>query len=126
MESVKVEATEKIKRGFWLTAFLILMVVTNPFIAFIYFSSPEVMIQLYPLLSVGLLYFMGSLAILNFLFAIGIWQWKKFGVYGIYVSIAIGFIINLYLGVGIRGSSFGLIGVVIIYLTTKKIWAKFS
>jgi hypothetical protein len=120
VESVEVETTEKLKRGFWLTAFLILMFVANPFTAFTYFSNPEAIIQAYPSLSVGLLYSMGSLAILNVIFAIGIWQWKKFGVYGIYVSMTIAFIINLYIGIGITGSLTGLIGVVIIYFTTKK------
>ncbi|MFY0670171.1 MAG: hypothetical protein JXQ95_19220 [Alteromonas stellipolaris] len=126
MDTVEVESTENKKRGFWLTAFLILMFVANPFTAFTYFSNPEAIIQVYPSLSEGLLYFMGLLAVLNVVFAIAIWTWRKAGVYGIYASMAIAFLINLYIGIGIVGSLTGLIGVVLIYFTTKNRWQLFS
>jgi hypothetical protein len=126
MEPVEVESKETKKRGFWLTAFLILMFVANPFTAFTYFSNPELIIQSYPSISIGLLYFMGVLALLNVVFAIAIWTWKKVGVYGIYGSMALAFCINLYIGVGIVGSLTGLLGLVLIYFTTKKRWQLFS
>jgi hypothetical protein len=126
METVEVEPMETKKRGFWLTAFLILMFIANPFTAFTYFSNPELIIQAYPSLSISLLYFMGLLALLNFVFALAIWTWKKAGVYGIYGSMALAFCINLYIGVGIVGSLTGLLGLVLIYFTTKKRWQLFS
>ena len=126
MVAVEVEPTESKKRGFWLTAFLVLMLVANPFTAFTYFSNPEAIIKVYPSLSEGLLYFMGILAVLNVVFAIAIWTWKKVGIYGIYASMALAFLINLYIGIGIVGSLTGLIGVVIIYFTTKNRWQLFT
>jgi hypothetical protein len=126
MEPVEVESKETKKRGFWLTAFLILMFVANPFTAFTYFSNPELIIQSYPSISIGLLYFMGVFALLNVVFAIAIWTWKKVGVYGIYGSMALAFCINLYIGVGIVGSLTGLLGLVLLYFTTKKRWQLFS
>jgi len=51
---------------------------------------------------------------------------EKVGIYGIYGSMALAFLINLYIGIGIVGSLTGLIGVVIIYFTTKNRWQLFT
>ena len=116
---------EERKRSFWLSAFLIIMFITNPLTAFSYFSYPEALMQTYPILSINLMYFMGVLAILNTLFVVAIWSWKKIGVYGIYFTISIAFMINLYIGVDLFGSIMGLAGVLIIFVTTRKNWSHF-
>jgi len=114
------------KRGFWLSAFLVLMFIANPLTAFAYFGNPEAITQVYPYLSIYLLYFMGLLAIVNFGLSIAIWTWKKVGVYGIYITMALAFCINIYAGLGLVSSLMGLIGAVIIYFTTKSRWEHFS
>ena len=116
---------EERKRSFWLSAFLILMFITNPLTAFSYFAYPEALAQTYPLLTVPIIYFIGALAILNTFLVVAIWSWKKVGVYGIYITMTIAFLINLYIGTGLFSSLMGLAGGVIIFVTTRKNWSHF-
>jgi len=113
------------KRGFWLTAFLVLMLLANPFTAYIYFTNPESVIDAYPGASVGLIYFLGLMCAVNVILAIGIFNWKKWGVYGFYAIAGTAFIINLYIGLGIGGSIIGLAGALIIFLLTRKKFHQF-
>jgi len=127
MENSEVmEPVESKKRGWLLSAFLVLMFIANPFTAFSYFANPEAIIQIYPTLSESLIYFMGLLALLNFVLAIAVWSWKKVGVYGIYITMALAFCINIYVGLGLVSSLMGLIGAIIIFFTTKSRWGHFS
>ena len=107
------------KRGFWLTSLLVLMMIINPLSAFSYFSNPDLILTVYPNTSLGFVYLVGGICILNVFLAIGMWMWKKLAIYGFYAVIVCGFITNLYLGVGAIGSLSGLIGGVILFLTTK-------
>ena len=126
MESNNISKVELVKkRGFWLSAFLILMFIANPLTAFTYFSNPDMIIQAYPKMTAGILYFMGAMSIVNVILAVGIWMWKKWGVFGFYGVVVIAFCINLYVGLGIAGSLVGLIGAVIIFFTTKNRWEHF-
>lgn len=113
-------------RGFWLGAFLILMFIANPIAAFSYFTNPDLLIDVYPKATIGIIYFLGIMCLGNVILAALIWSWKKIGVYGFYFIVAIAFAINLYIGLGITGSFVGLIGGVIIFLTTKKRWEHFA
>jgi hypothetical protein len=118
------------KRGFWLSAFLILMFIVNPFIAFTYICKPEVITQAIPELTSGILYFGAAMAVVNVILAAGIWTWKKWGVLGFYGAVAIAFCTNLYVGLGITGSTpgslAGSIGAVLIFFTAEKRWEHFS
>lgn len=124
-ENVEESGTEK-KRGFWLSAFLILMFIANPLTAFLYFSNPEAIVNTLPNATVGLIYFLGTMTLVNIVLAISIWKWKKWGVYGFFVIVAIAFVTNIHMGVGILGALTGLLGGVIIYITTKNRWQHFS
>ena len=124
--SEAMEQTENKTRGWLLTTFLILMLIANPFTAFSYFTNPEAIIQVYPAITYGLLNFMGLLAIINIVLAVAIWSWKKVGVFGFYLSMAVAFCINMYVGIPLAGSLMGLIGAVIIFFTTKSRWDNFS
>ena len=66
------------------------------------------------------------MSVINFAIAVGIWSWKKYAVYGMYASVAIAFVINIYLGIGIVGALFGLLGGLLIFLTTRNRWQWFS
>jgi hypothetical protein len=114
------------KRGFWLTTFLVLMFVVNPITAFTYFTQTEMIIELTPSLSVGILYFLGVIAIANVALAAGVWMWKKWAVFSFYAVGVIAFCTNTYIGIEIIPSLIGLIGPAIIYFTTKKRWEHFS
>ena len=117
---------EQKKRGFWLTAFLILMFIANPLTAFMYFSAPDLIGSTQPKATVGIVYALGVMSVINFAIAVGIWSWKKYAVYGMYASVAIAFVINIYLGIGIVGALFGLLGGLLIFLTTRNRWQWFS
>ncbi len=125
-EEVQEEAIEPRRRGFWLTAFLILMFISNPLTAYLYFSDPGLVTDLYPNANDVLVYTLALLALANTAFAAGIWAWKKWGVFGFYGSVVLAFCLNLYIGLGLVGSLFGLIGAVIIYSTTRARWEHFS
>jgi len=127
METVNAQVLPaKTKRSFWLTAFLIIMFITNPLTAFSYFAYPDALVEVYPLLSTPLIFLMGVLAICNTLLVVATWRWKKIGVYGLYTTITTAFIINLYIGVDYFGAFMGLVGALVIYVTTRKTWAQFS
>lgn len=117
---------EQKKRGFWLTAFLILMFIANPLTAFMYFSAPDLIVSTQPKATIGIVYALGVMSVINFAIAVGIWSWKKYAVYGMYASVAIAFVINIYLGIGIVGALFGLLGGLLIFLTTRNRWQWFS
>lgn len=120
------EEAEVKKRGFWLTAFLILAFIANPVTAFAYFFNPELIVDLYPKSSVVLVYMLGIMCIVNFVLAIGIWNWKNWGILGFYAVAATAFFVNLYIGLGIGGSLGGLVGIVWLVLATRKKWTLFS
>ena len=130
MENLENEISEEKdiekKRGFWLSGFLILMFIANPFTAYFYISNPEAIIDVYPNVTNEILYLLTFLTVLNIILALAIWGWKKWGVYGFFVIVVIAFAINLYIGLGIGGSLLGLIGGVVIFITTKKRWQHFS
>jgi hypothetical protein len=127
-EQEKQEQEEKIekKRGFLLTTFLVLMFIVNPLTAYTYLSNPEMVLQASPDLSVGILYFLGVISMVNVAVAAGVWIWKKWAVFSFFGIAAIAFCMNLYIGIGIMPSLIGLIGPVIIYFTTKSRWEHFS
>ena len=122
----KVNQSSERKRGFWLSAFLIIMFVVNPLTAFSYFMHPGVIIEVYPNATVGILYLLGLMSLCNVVLAALIWNWRKIGVYGFYGMVALAFVINLYLGLGVIGSLTGLIGAVIVFFTTSKRWEYFA
>lgn len=113
------------KRGFWLTGFLVLMFIANPLTAFSYFSNPEAIMIYMPGATAPVMMVLGVLAVLNFVVAVGMWLWKRWGVYGYYASVVVAFLINIYIGLGYM-SVLGFLGVLIIYLLTRKRWQYFS
>ena len=115
-----VAVIEERKRGVWLTAFLVLMVIANTLSVFNYFLNPDMVITAFPNISLGLVYLLGGVCLLNVFLAIGTWMWKKRAIYGFYIVVIFGLLINLYIGVGLIGSLSGLIGGIILFLVTKK------
>jgi hypothetical protein len=120
------EFAVKKKRGFWLSTFLILMIIVNSLTVYFYITNPDLVTGLNSRATNSVLYVLIFIACINIMLAIAIWAWKKLGVYGFYTSVIIVFFINLYLGIGIMGSMPGLVGGVIIFFTTKKRWQHFS
>ena len=113
--------TEERKRGGCLTAWLILMLIANPLVAVYYLAAGHTVKQALPNLpeyAIPLLIFLG---IANFVFALAIWSWKKWGMYGFACSAAIAFIINLT-NLGVGPSLLGLVGVGILVALVSPVW----
>lgn len=92
MDKAPVPTTKK--RGGCLTAMLIVMIVLNPLFGLYYFVSGESLSAALPGLPEIFLPILGVVGFANLAFALAIWNWKKWGVYG-FVATALGvFIIN--------------------------------
>ena len=115
-----VAVIEERKRGFWLTAFLVLMVIANALSVFVYFVNPDMIITAFPKISLELAYLLGSVCLFNVFLAINIWMWKKRAIYGFYIVVIFGVLINFYIGLGLIGSLSGLMGGMILFLVTRK------
>ena len=73
MDTNEVSGEKEIKgRGFWLSAFLILMIIVNSATVFTYIVHSEFIIQEIPKLTTGILYFVAALAFANVVLAIGL------------------------------------------------------
>lgn len=107
-----VESTEK-KRGGCLTAYLILMLIANPLIGLYYLLAGSTVRQSHPTLPEWAIPVLGLLSFANFAFAIGVWKWKRWGVYGFVGSALVAFLFNVMSGeiLVVLG---GLVGVVIL------------
>ena len=95
------------------------MMVINLFSVFVYFLNPDMIITAFPNIPSGLVYFLGAVSLFNVFLAISIWMWKKLAIYGFYIVVILGVLMNLYLGLGLIGSLSGLMGGIILYLVTK-------
>jgi len=58
---------------------------------------------------------LGILSVLNLVCAIGLFQWKKWGFYGVCVSSVIAVVVNLAIGLPPASALFGLVGIAILY-----------
>jgi hypothetical protein len=99
------------------TAWLIFMIVANSLVALMYFFNGSAISDALPgiTISPSIIMILGFVGILNVIFAIMLWQWKKLGFWGFIASSLISFGINMTIGLGIAQSLFGLIGVGILY-----------
>ena len=88
------------KRGWLLTTWLIIMLIGNGITALLYLIGGQLLILLMPALSMPLwaIYFLGILAVLNFIFTIFLFMWKKWAFYTFCVSAVITFIVNVVIG----------------------------
>jgi hypothetical protein len=126
LETASIKEPEIQRRGFWLSAFLILVLIANALTAFSYATNPELVMSLLPQANNLVTYLLALIAFINVILATAIWSWKKWGVIGFYIGVVVVFSVNLYLGLGFLASMPSLVGGVIIYFTTKKCWRRFS
>ncbi len=98
------------------TAWLILMLVTNSIVAIIYFFARESVTDNLPgNVSESMILLLGLLSISNVGFAILLFRWKRWAFYGFVVTSLGAFLINLDIGLGIGQSLLGLVGIAILY-----------
>ena len=96
------------------SAWLIFALIMNAVVALIYLYFANKPVQI-PKLSVLTLYCFIILLILNLIFIVKLLKWKKAGFYGICVTTAIAFLINLSVGISPTACIIGLIGLPVLY-----------
>ena len=99
----------------FLVAWLILMIIGNALSALFSLAAGSTAQTLFPEAPGWAFPFLGILSALNVGFVIALFNWKKWGFYGICATSFAGLITNLSIGVGLSSSIFGLIGLVILY-----------
>jgi len=117
--------TEK-KRGTLLTIWLILMLIFNGITALSYLLGGGFITSVLPTIPMWVIYSLGVFALLNFVFAIFLFMWKKWAFFGFCGSAGIIFVINLIIGIGFVSALLGLIGPVILYLIMRPKWDLFE
>lgn len=118
MESSDESLPRKQRHG-CLTAFLIFMVLANLFAAYGNIAMQEDILSALPKLSHSLLFALALVGLLNVVFAIGIYKWKKWGFWGFCVSALAAFSINIYGGVALLPALAGLAGVLVLFAVLK-------
>ncbi len=103
------------KRHGCLTAWLILMLVVNSITALVYLFMGGSIRESYPHASSWTIPTLIVLGLFNLSCAVALFQWKKWGFWGICASSVIAFIVNLSAGVGIGSSLLGFVGVALLY-----------
>ncbi|MFH1425508.1 MAG: hypothetical protein ABIG28_02140 [archaeon] len=118
---------EQIKeRGALLTIWLIIMLILNSLLAIIYFFFGSIVLEAFPNVPAWAIYLFGLLTLINVVFAILLFRWKKWAFFGLCVVAIISFVINIFIGVGIFSSFLGLLSPIILYLIMKPKWQFFN
>ena len=98
-----------------LTAWLILMIAANGLTAIV---TPLMISQIQratPNFPAWGAFVIPVLAILNVVFALAIFKWKKWGFFGFCVTALLTFCFNIYAGLGVGQAVFGLVGIAVLY-----------
>jgi len=98
-----------------LTAWLVLVIVVNSLTALLYVFFSRAIAANLPSSQGWAIPVLAILAAANVAFAIALYRWQKWGFYGFLATSAVGFVINLVLGLNILQALFGLVGVAILY-----------
>lgn len=109
------------KRGGCLTAWLAFLMLANLLLAIQYLIAGSVARQAIPVLPAWIVPLMGLLALANCVFAIGIWKWKRWGLYGFIGSSLAAFVVNL-MTTGFVLALLGLVGVGILAFLLRPVW----
>ncbi len=117
--------TEK-KRGALLTIWLILILISNGITALSYLFGEGFITSVLPTIPMWAIYSLGIFALLNLVFTIFLFMWKKWAFFAFCGSAGIILVINLVIGIGIVFALLGLIGPVILYLIMKSKWDLFE
>ena len=116
--------TNEKKRGWLLTIYLIIIIIASAISAYTYIFNSESLTGIINISSQTLLAFQ-ILTILNIIFGVAIFSWKKWGVYGLGLS----FIVSSILSISIYGIIGAIIGLVIslgiLLLIIKSRWKYF-
>ena len=109
------------KRSILLTILLVLMLIVDPIAAFrIFFIGASVGHSL-PTMPEWITPVRGLLCIANFVCALAVWKWKKWGIFGLAASGIIALIFNILYN-SISDILLGLLGTVLLVLLVRPVW----
>jgi MFS superfamily sulfate permease-like transporter len=91
------------------------MIVANSATALVYLLGSEAIRQLLPNIPGWALPVLIVFSLLNLVYAIALFQWKKWGFWGFCASSVAALVVNLSLGIGIGSVLSGLVGVIVLY-----------
>jgi len=113
------------QRGGCLTALLVLMMIANPLVALMYLATGDAIKRTLhaPDWAIPVL---GVAALTNFVCAVGIWRFKKWGMFGAVAMAAVGLVVNFTIGIQPMQALMGLLGPVILIALVKPQWAQFD
>ena len=104
------------KRHGCVTAWLIVMIIANAMTAVTYLFLGETVAQSLPTAIPGpMMIALAIIGIANLIFAIMLFQWKKWAFWAFAGTSLITLVINISIGLGISTSIFGLAGIAILY-----------
>lgn len=116
METLKESSSPTKLRHGCVTAWLILMIILNSITALVYLFASETISRNFPQgISNSSLTLLSVIGVLNTVFAVLLFRWKKWAFWGFAITSIITFIINLSIGIGIGQAIFGFAGVAILF-----------
>lgn len=98
-----------------LTAWLVLMIITNSLTAMTYLFASALIKQGTPNMPAWAVPVLGVGCALNVVFAVALFQWKKWAFFGFAATAAVAFVVNVLVGVNFGAALFGLAGVGVLY-----------
>lgn len=109
-------------RGGCLTAFLIAVMIINPLVAIMYLAMGSTITKNLPDAPGWAMPVLGIFCIVNFVSALALWRWKKWGFYGFVVSSIVALVVNIVIGLPAHQVIAGPVGVIILYALLRKVW----
>ena len=107
--------TEGKQRHGCLTAWLVLMIVTNSGTALTYLLAGDAIRRSLPNAPGWAFPVLIVFALFNLVCSIALFQWKKWGFWGFCGSSVVALLVNISIGLGIGPSLGGLVGVLLLY-----------
>jgi hypothetical protein len=98
-----------------LTARLVVIVIANVLVGLAYLAARGTIAGALPNVPRGIFLLLSAVSFVNVVFAIALFQWKRWGFYGFVATSLLALVINLAAGLGVVRSLIGLLGVAILY-----------
>lgn len=112
-------------RGGCLTWFLVVIMAVNPITALVYFMGSDFIRQAIPTAPPWALPTLGVMCVANTVFALGVWNWWRWGVIGFCAMAAVALVINFTIGVPAQQSLMGLGGPIMLVMLVRPLWPYF-
>ena len=119
--SQSTEQREERKRPGCLTAYLVLMLASASWSAVQYLLQGSTVRQAYPRAPEWFIPVLTVGAFVQIVFALGIWNWQKWAVYGFIGFALVILVVNLWIGLGVV-SFLGLLGLWLLLYPVRPVW----